>query len=207
MFIPFVRFITGSTGQVISNLRYNKKHKPKELYLTNVRHLAKKMNMTYDKPVYVTDNPLVFGPFTNLFSRKIFFPLSDSEILSGTEREFAFAHELAHIKDAPKFIGEMSLAMVATWAFITVLARFAINLSAFIFAELAFIMLAMSFVMRRNEARADSVAGRATSSEDGIAVFEYYEKKVKGDGSGMTHPSFRSRKKRLERLFDPDQHQ
>jgi Zn-dependent protease with chaperone function len=208
MMLPFVRMIAGSTGVAISNFRYNKKHKPKERYLKNAKQIAKKMNMKYNKPIYVTHNPTVTGPFTNLLSCKIYFPSSDIEarelILHEREKEFTFAHELAHIKYAPRFIGEMLLTSLATCVFAIVLAQFAINLTMFVFAEFAFMMLTSSFVMRRNESRADWAAGRATSPEAGVAALEYYEVKVKGDGGWITHPSFRGRKKQLERLFDPD---
>lgn len=211
MVLPVVRMIAGSTGVAITNFRYNKKHEPKERYLKNAKQITQKMNIKYDKPVYGTGNPSVTGPFTNLLSRKIYFPSSDIEapalILDEREKEFTFAHEVAHIKYAPRFIGEMLLTSLATYVFAIVLAQFVMNLAMLIFAEFAFMMLIFSFVMRRNEARADWAAGRATSPEAGMAALEYYEAKVKGDGGWITHQSFQSRKKRLERLFNSDDSQ
>jgi Zn-dependent protease with chaperone function len=202
MLFPFVRLITGSAQQIVSSYRYNNRHKPKELYLPNAKQIAEKMNIKYDKPIYVTDNPSVTGPFTNLISGKIYFPLSEIEELHHTENEATFAHELAHIKYSLRFIVEMSLATLATWVFATFLAQFAINLAIFIIAEFAFMMLTFSFVMRRNESRADWAAGKATTPEAVISVLEYFGAKCKVDGDSITHPSIKSRIKRLKRLFD-----
>jgi Zn-dependent protease with chaperone function len=207
MMLPFVRLIAGSAGQIVSCFRYDRKHKPRELHLKNAKQIAEKMSMKYDKPVYVTDNPIVTGPFTNMISRKIYFSSADTEILHETDNEAAFGHELAHIKYAPRFFGEMLLATFATWVFAITLAQFAINLMIFIIAEFAFVMLTFSFVMRRNESRADWASGKATSPEAIMSVLEYFAAKCKGDGSFMTHPSFRARIKRLERLFDRDNQQ
>jgi len=207
MVFPFVQLITGSTQQIISNFRYNKKHKPKERYLPNAKQIAEKMNIKYDKPIYVTDNPSVTGPFTNLFSGKIYFPSSEIEELHDTENEATFAHELAHIKYALRFVGEMSLATLATWVFSMFLAQFTINLTIFIIAEFAFMMLTLSFVIRRNESRADWAAGKATTPEAVISVLEYFRAKCKGDGGTITHPSIQARIKRLERLFDSNNQQ
>jgi Zn-dependent protease with chaperone function len=207
MVLFFVRFVTISTGQIVSNFRYNKKHKPKEQYLSNAKQIADKMNLRYDKPIYVTDNPSVTGPFTNLFSRKIYFPSSILEELHQTEIDATFGHELAHIKYAFRFVGEMVLATLATWVFAMLLAQFATNLTIFIIAEFAFMMLVFSFVMRHNESRADVTSGNATTPEALISVLEYYKVKCKGDGGSITHPSFQPRIKRLERLFDSDRRQ
>lgn len=202
MVFPFVQLITGSAQQTISNFRYSKKHKPKEWYLPNAKQIAEKMNIKYDKPIYVTDNPSIKGPFTNLLSGKIYFPSSEIEELHHTENEATFAHELAHIKYTLRFVGEMFLATLATWIFAMSLAQFAINFTIFIIAEFAFMMLTLSFVIRRNESRADWTAGKATTPEAVISVLEYFRAKCKGDGGSITHQSIQARIKRLERLFD-----
>jgi len=202
MMFPFVQLITVSAQQTISNFHYSKRHKPKELYLQNARKIAGRMNIEYNKPIYVTENPSIKSPFTNAFLGKIYFPSSEIEELHHTENEATFAHELAHIKYASRFIGEMFLASLATWIFAMCLAQFAINFTAFIIAEFAFMMFAFSFVIRRNESRADWTAGKATTPEAVISVLEYFRAKCKGDGGSITHPSIQARIRRLERLFD-----
>jgi len=204
MAYPLVHLIAGSTGQIVSSFAYNRKHKPKEHYLQNGQHVAKKMNMEYDKPIYLTDNPSVTGPFTNLFSRKIYFPSSTINELHPTEIDATFGHELAHIKYQWKFVRELLLVTLATWAFAILLAYFTIIPMVYAIAQFAFMMLMLSVVMRRNESLADWASGNATTPEALISVLDYFEAKCKGNGSSITHPSFQARKKRLERLFDSD---
>jgi Zn-dependent protease with chaperone function len=204
MAYPIVHLIVGSTGQIANNLFYNRKHTPKEHYLQNRKQIAKKMHMEYDKPVYITDNPSITSPFTNLFSRKIYFSSFVIEELHTTEIDALFGHELAHIKYGFRFVRELLLATLATWGFAVLLAYFAIIPAIYVIAEFAFMMLVLSFVMRRNESLADWAGGNATTPEALISVLDYFRAKCKGDGSTITHPSFQARKKRLERLFDSD---
>jgi len=204
MFFPIVRLIAGSTGLVVSNLFYNRKHKPKERYLRNRKKIAKKLNVRYDKPIYITDNPSIRSPFTNLLSRKIYFPSFLIQDVHRTEVDATYAHELAHIKYGLKFVGELSLATAATYVFSAVLAYFATNLTIYIIAEFAFMMLVFSVVMRRNESLADWAGGNATTPEALISVLEYFRGKSKGDDGSITHQSFNTRIRRLERLFDSD---
>jgi Zn-dependent protease with chaperone function len=201
MAYPFVHLVAISTGQIAGNLFYNRKHKPKEYFLPHAKQIAEKMDMNYDKPIYITDNPSVTGPFTNLFSRTIYFPSFMFEQLHITENEAGFGHELAHIKYKRRFLGELLLASIATGVFSMALAYFAIILSIYIIAQFAFMMLVFSFVLRRNESRADRTGGNATTPEALISLLDYFKAKCKGNGSGITHPSFDSRMKRLERLF------
>jgi Zn-dependent protease with chaperone function len=205
MAYPFIHLITGTTGQIVSDFRHNRKHKPEERYLPNAKQITTKMHMNYDKPIYVTDNPSVTGPFTNLFSRKIYFPSFMFRELHMTEIEAVFGHELAHIKFASKYIKEILFASITTWVFASILGYFAIILNVYIVAEFGFMMLLLSFVSRRNESLADKVGGEATTPEALISVLDYFRAKSKGNGSSITHPSFSSRKRQLERLFDSAQ--
>ncbi len=199
--IPIVHLFTVSTGQIIGSFFYNRKHKPKECYLPNAKQIAYRMDKDYNKPVYVTGNPAVKGPFTNLFSDKICFPSFMFNELDMTEIEAGYSHELAHIKYKKRFILEMVLASIATYDFAMMLAYFTIILPIYIIAQIAFMMLVFSFVLRRNESLADNTGGKATSPEALVSLLDYFKAKCKGNGSGITHPSFFSRKKRLERLY------
>jgi Zn-dependent protease with chaperone function len=204
MAYPFVHLIAGTTGQVISNFRFNRKHKPTKYYLKNRKQIAEKMGIEYNKPIYLTDKPSVTGPFTNMFTGKICFPSSMVKELHLTENEATFGHELAHIKYRFRYVKEVMLVSFATWAFAALLAYFAIIPSFYMIAQFAFMMLVLSFVMRRNEYLADWAGGKATTPEALISVLEYFRGKSKGNGSSITHPSFQARIKRLERLFDSD---
>jgi len=124
------------------------------------------------------------------------------EELHRTEIDAIFAHELAHIKYGSILIVEISLVSLATWVFAMFFAQFAINLMMFIIAELAVMMVMLSFVLRRNETLADTMGGKATTPEALVSVLEYFRAKCKVDDGSMTHPSFRARIKRLLRLFD-----
>lgn len=200
----FVHLIAGTTGQIVSNFRYNRKHKPTEYYLENRSQIAKRLGMEYDKPIYLTDNPSVTGPFTNLFSGTIYFPSFMIDELHPTENAATFGHELAHIKYRFRYVREVVLASLVTWAFAFLLAYFAIIPMVYAVAQFAFMMLVLSFVMRRNEYLADWASAKATTPEALISVLEYFRAKCKGNGSSITHPSFQGRRKRLERLFDSD---
>jgi len=68
---PLVQLITGSIWQIARNFFYSRKHKPRKRFLRNRKRIAKKMDMIYEKPVYITDNPSIRSPFTNLVSGKI----------------------------------------------------------------------------------------------------------------------------------------
>lgn len=204
MVYPLVNVIAGTTGQIVSNFRYNKKHKPTEYYLENREQIAKKLNIEYDKPIYLTDNPSVTGPFTNLFSGTIYFPSFMIDELHQTENEATFGHELAHIKYRFRYVREVVLASLATWALAFLLAYFTIIPMVYSIAQFAIMMLMLSFVMRRNEFLADWASGKATTPEALISVLEYFRARCKRDGSSITHPSFQARIKRLLRLFDSD---
>lgn len=204
MAYPLINLITGTTGQIVSNFRHNRKHKPTEYYLENREQIAKKLNIEYDKPIYLTDNPSVTGPFTNLFSGTIYFPSFMIDELHPTENEATFGHELAHIKYRFRYVSEVVLASLATWALAFLLAYFTIIPMVYAIAQFAIMMLVLSFVMRRNETLADLAGANATTPEALISVLEYFRAKCKGDDGSITHRSFKARIKRLERLFDSD---
>lgn len=204
MAYPVVHLITSSTGQIIGGFFYNRKHKLKEYHLQNKQQIANKMKVKYDKPIYLTDNPSVTSPFTNLFSRTIYFPSSILDVFHATEIEALFAHELAHIKYGFKFFIKILLTTLITWFFAFPLTYFAINPIIYAIAQFAFMMLILSPIIRQNEYLADWTSGIATAPEAIISVLDYFKAKSKGNGSTITHPSFQGRKKRIERLYDSD---
>jgi len=199
-----VRFITGSAGQIISSVLYNRKHKPEERNFPKVKQIAKKIGMEYDKPIYITNNPSIKSPFTNVFSGKITFPTSWMKKFHRTETEGIIGHELVHIKHATRFVGELWVATFAAMVFAMLLAAFATIPMIYIFAELAFMMLILSYIMRRNEFRADWEGAKATTPEVLISVFQFLKAECQRDDSSITHPPLQARIKRLMRLLDSD---
>jgi len=204
MLHPLVQLVTGSISQVASSIFYNRKHKPKEYYLPDSNEIAETMKIKYDKPIYVTDNPSIRSPFTNVFTGKIYFPAFVMEEFHRTEIGAIFGHELAHIKHRFRLIAELSLATFATWIFAMLLAQFAVNLMIFVLAELAFMMLMLCFVLRRNEDLADSTSGDATTPEALVSVLQYFKAKCKRDDGSITHRPLQARIGRLENMYDLD---
>lgn len=205
MAFSIVRLITDSAVQVISNVFYNRKHKPEKLYLLRVKQIAKKMGMKYDKPIIITENPSIKSPFTNVFTRNITFPKSWIKRFHTTENDAVIGHELAHIKHAPKFVGELLLVTLMTWIFAFLLATITWNLAIYVIAELAFMMLLFSYILRRNEFRADWESANATSPEALISVFEYLKAECKRDDGSETHPSIQARINQLMCLLNSDE--
>jgi Zn-dependent protease with chaperone function len=205
MAFSIVRLITDSTVQIISNVFYNRKHKPEKLYLPRMRQIAKKMGMKYNKPITITENPSIKSPSANIFTRNITFPKSWMKRFHATERDAIIGHELAHIKCAPKFVGELLLVTLITWIFAFLLATITWNLTIYVIAELAFMMLLFSYVLRRNEFRADWESANATTPEALISVFEYLKAEYKRDDGSETHPPLQARIKQLMRLLNSDE--
>ena len=204
MVFGIAKLMIGSAGQIISNVFYNRKHKPEKRYLPSMKEIAKKIGMEYDKPICITDNPSIKGPFTNLFSGEICFPSSLWKKLHRTENEAIIGHELTHIKYGHRFIGESLVVTFVTIVFAQLLAPFATILMMFLIAEIAFMMLILSPILRRNEFRADLEGAKATSPEALISVLEYFKAKFKRDDGSITHPPLQARINRLMRLLDSD---
>lgn len=204
MVLGIARLMIGSAGQIISNAFYNRKHKPEKHYFPSMKKITKNMGMKYDKPICITDNPSIKSPFTNFFSRQIWFPRSLWERFHRTENEATIGHEAAHIKYGRRFIGELLLVTTTTIVFAQLLALSATILMMFLIAELAFMMLLLSPILQRNEFRADWEGAKATSPEALISVLEYFKARSKRDDSSITHPSLQARIDRLMRLLESD---
>jgi len=198
------QLVTGSAMQLINIALYNRKHKSKEIYYPEVKRIAKKMGLDYDKPIYVTDNPNVNGPYVNLFSKKITIPLSWLAKCHRSEILAAIGHELGHIKNLGKYSKEVMLASFATAGF-TFGLPFIIQILGLsyipIFIQVgsyAFMMLILSYVFYRNEYRADEESRKAVGAAPLIAVFEMLQNQVKKDEGADTHPPLHERIRRLE---------
>jgi len=199
-----VQLITGSVLQLISMSLYNRKHKPREIYYPEVKRIAKKMGMNFDKPIYVTDNPKLNGPCVNLYSKKITIPSSWLIKFHRSELLAALGHEIGHIKGHWSYIREILLASMAPVAFIFCLALTAQFLGLTYvpiiiqIAAYAFMLLLLSYIFWRNEYRADKESAKTVGAEPLIAVFEMLQNQVKKDEGSDTHPPIHDRIERLK---------
>jgi len=187
MLFPVAQFITGSVVTQISICLYNRKHKPEERFRSEAKQIAKKMGMDYDKPVYVTDNPRVKSPFVNPLTRKIMLPSSWEKKFHRTEIIASLGHEFGHIKGLRAYAKEVFAAMIATMAFTFVLGLFTIPV-ILVMAEFAFLMLISSYIMRRNEDRADFLGANATAPEWLYICVSAAEKRIQ-ERRGFNHSS------------------
>jgi hypothetical protein len=208
-----VQLTLGPAIQVAQVWLYNRKHKSAELVYSGIKpreikRMSKKIGLGYNKALYVTDNPLVTSPFVNLLTRKITIPLSWPAKFDSTEIKAAVGHELGHIKWQNKFMREMFLAMLAPVIFILTFAVSTLRLGLFtipIFcqiAALAFMLLILSFVLWRNEYRADWTGAMIAGPEPLISVFQALQEDGKKDEGSDTHPPLHARIKRLYNLLD-----
>jgi len=210
MVFSVVRLILGYIWKIIDNSSYNRKQKPKEFFVTEVKQIAKKMGIEYNLPIYVTENPSVKGPFANPFSREIMFPSSYKEKFHKTEINAIIGHELAHIKYFDRFFAEIVLIPSIIFVSAIVLAVIIWSLGVYVIWSLAIAMFAaivllFSCVLRRNEYRADweGPACHATTPEALISVFEHLKAEYKRDDA-ITHPPFQARIDRLMSLLNSD---
>ena len=202
-----VQLITGSAMHLIRFALYSRKHKPEEIDYPEVKRIAKKMGLDYDKPIYVTDNPIVNCPCVNLLSKKIAIPRSWLTKHHRSELLAAIGHELGHIKNWRKYLKEIILASFAPVGFIFGLAIITgiLGLAYIpIFVQIggyAFMLLMLSYVFWRNEYRADKESGETVGAAPLIAVLEMLQNQVKKDEGSETHPPFHERIRRLRSLL------
>jgi Zn-dependent protease with chaperone function len=203
-----VRFFTGSVTQVISGIFYNRKHKPQEWFYPKVKQMARRIGMSgYNKPIYITDNPTLESPFVNAVTGKITVPSSFMAKFHSTEIDGGIGHELAHIKYCRRLFMELSWATIASYGFSLMLAAFTSPTLYLLYltAEVALMMLLFSYVLQRNEYRADSGGAEAATPEALISIFQYFKYKYGKDEGSETHPSLQSRIERLLPLLEKSQ--
>lgn len=188
--------------QSIRMIWAGKKYKPIPYYTNEIRELAKKMGIKQKIDVYVTENPNITSAFTNMLTCRIGIPSSWITQFPSTERLVIIAHELGHIKTRriffAEFLGAVAVVMAFTYVF---LMEYTIQFFGQI-TQMALGMILLSYLSRRNEFRADKEAAKAVSPEALISVFEQLATNIKRDDGSETHPSFKARIKRLQKLLD-----
>ncbi len=196
----FAKFISDSLINAISIGIYNRKHHPREWFVPEIQHIASKLGISYNKPIYITDNPSVRSPYTNAATGKITLPESWLQRFPHSEVVGTLGHEVAHVKRRRRFNCEVLGALLSTGAFTITLDMFSVPVIVEI-AEIALSLLMLSAVLWRNEYRADMDGALATSPEALIAVFQQLaDKKKSGEGS-FTHPPLARRIEKLMKLL------
>ena len=69
-----VNLITGSTLQIIRAFLYNRKHTPKKIHFPEVKTIAQKIGLDYDRAICVTENPAIKSAYVNLSTKNITIP-------------------------------------------------------------------------------------------------------------------------------------
>ena len=181
--------------QLLFGLRcwmYDRVHKPEESLDPDLLRIAQSIGVNYDKPIYITDNAIVEGPYTDAMRGIITFPRSWTNKYM---RELFLAggtHELAHIKYKNQFGRELLLAGAGTALFSYSLST-RLAMPVVMFAEMGFLMLAFTLVSHRNELRADRLA-KEVMGEDAIAsLLEDLGRTYGFDVVSETHPSIKYR--------------
>ncbi len=192
-----------SVTQMINGALYSRKHKPVEWYNPEVKQIANRLGVNYNKPIYVTDNPSVRNAFTNVITNKITLPMFYKDKYDSSEVNGILSHELAHIKNRRIFVLEMLgvIGLVAVFTLLLVLLTIPVT---HMVAGFAIAMLLTSHYSRKNEFRADRDGSLAYRPEPLISVFVQMKSESKKDEGSETHPPFHERIDRLMKLLESD---
>jgi Zn-dependent protease with chaperone function len=212
---PVLSTVNMVTGSIITQMEvalYDRKHKPRVEIWPQIKKMTKRMGIKHSGEVFITSNPAIHNAFVNLYTKKITVSESWLKQFHRTETIATIGHELGHIKGQKRFVAEMLAIMFGSLGFVFCFSLIALILGLPvipIFLQITaftLMFLLMSFVLWRNEYRADMEGARATSPEALIAVFEGLQgnqrKANKRDYGSETHPPLRSRIERLKPLLD-----
>jgi len=194
-------FFSVSIVQLIGIGLFGRKSTTIEYSTPEITQLAKKMGISKQIKVYITNNRFVKGPFTNGFTGTVYLTEEWVKKFHHKEVIATLAHEFGHVKNGRRFSLEMALATGAVLAFATVLAFHQVSVIVQI-SGFAAMMLVMPHVSHRNEVRADAEGARAVGPEGLISVFEQLKAESKRDDGSETHPSLGERIKRLMKMLD-----
>jgi Zn-dependent protease with chaperone function len=213
--VPVLSTVNMITGSIITQVQvalYNRKHQPRVEIWPQVKKMTKRMGIKHSGEVFVTSNPAVNNAFVNLYTKKITISESWLNQFHKTETLATIGHELGHIKGQKRFTFEMMAVMLGTlgfafcFSFITLILGLPVIPLFLQITTFTIMFLLLSFVLWRNEYRADMEGARATSPEALIAVFEGLQGNQrsanKKDYGSETHPPLDLRIQRLKRLLD-----
>jgi len=203
-FFCFSHVFTGPAKQIFGTIIFGGRYKPKVYSTPKVNRLARKMGIAEKTKVYVTTNPWIKGPFTNMITRKVYIPESWLKNFPSKEILSIISHEFGHVKTRGRFSFELLLALGGTIASTLILGFFS-NLFIVMVFEFALMMLLVTHISRRNEIRADLEGATGAGPEGLISVFEQLKNEAKRDEGSETHPPLKDRIQRLTKLLEPTQ--
>jgi hypothetical protein len=177
---------------------YNRKHKPEASMDPDLKRVAGTVGVNYTNPIYLTDNPRVDSPYTNAQKKAITFPASWTSKYSRELFLGGGMHEVGHIKYRRQFYVEILGAGVLTVLF-SLFLSLRLAMSIVMLVELPFLMIAFTFVARRNELRCDDLAADTMGEEAVIALLEDLGRRFGFKKGSETHPPLGYRIERLKR--------
>jgi len=201
--VSLTNFFSVPIVQLIGLGLYGRKSVTREYSTPEIKELAKKMGISKAVKVYITNNRLIRGPFTNGFTGKVYLTEAWVKRFPHKEVMATLAHEFSHVKNGRRFSLEIAVVMAGVMLVTAILALHSIPVIVDI-AGFAMMILMMSFLARNNEIRADVEAARAVGPEALISVFEQLKADSKKDDGSETHPSLRERIARLMKMLEED---
>lgn len=191
----------GIISMTLTSILFSRKYSLHEYSAPGLKHLIRKMNLLGKVKIYVTSNPAINSPFVNIITSKVYVPVSWLKQYPPKEVLSTLSHEFEHIKTRRRYGYEMFLSFGFVLMISLILAFYTLLFIVEI-AEFSMLMLALTFVSRRNEIRADFGGSKAIGPEGLISVFEQIKGESINDYGSETHPSFEERIARLTKLLD-----
>lgn len=149
-----------------------------------------------------TEDPGVKGPCTNLFTRKVYVPLSWlSKFPDAGEMRGILGHELAHIGVRRTLWKEFFLGACGVAVPSILVSLFSTEFVTIVF-ELSLLYFILTQISWRNEIRADVLGAKATGPSGLLSVLRRLAAESNRDEGSETHPPLARRIKALCDLFE-----
>lgn len=200
-----MNYVSESIVKSVKIARYDREHKATKKYYPFLDKTALKLGIPTGRPINVTDNPYVKGPFTNFFTNVITYPSSWINEFQYSEIVGIAVHEQAHIKRKKQYVAELITGSFLALCYGIILSLFTIPAIAQV-SEIALFFLLLTYISWRNEYEADRDAAIATGDPKClVSVLEHLREKLvlkmKNDEGSETHPSMSSRIRRLDLIM------
>ncbi|MGA2199841.1 MAG: M48 family metalloprotease [Nitrososphaerales archaeon] len=190
----------GSLIQLFCMTLFGRKYKTYEYSTPETEHLKAKMGLPRVR-VFVTNNPRVRSPFTDVISQKVYLTTKWLDEFSEKDVQSTLGHEFGHAKTRLRFALEAGGVVAVTLLTGFALSFHTIPLVAEI-TEFSVLVLGLTFVSWRNERRADMISATELGPEGMISVLEQLRSQTKRDEGSETHPPLSDRITRLLPLLD-----
>jgi len=196
-------FFVHLTRTAFGSLVLGRRYKPAPYTDSEIDALKQTMRIPKKTKVYVTNNPHAQrSAFTNVFSSKVYLPLSWIRRFHKSEIIAIIAHEFGHIKRRWQFSIEATFVVGLAYGLAILLSQLTVMLLLVfdvLYVSVAFILI--GFVSRRNEYRADREGAKAVGPEGLISVFEELRANMARDDGSETHPPLSKRIRKLKKLL------